>query len=134
MSGGRAWAGWGAQLAAMGSLMAPPSATPLSAQEIPPDSVTTVFVSDTIPGFGAVGGVAVDALGFVSVADFRNAVWRLSPGSGCPASGPTWPPPPTVICAPCLPTTVRQMRPVSARTVSSRWHRSMHGVEAVEAA
>lgn len=43
------------------------------------DMVTTVFVSDTIDGFGAVGGVAVDAFGFVYVADFRNAVWRLAP-------------------------------------------------------
>jgi len=54
----------------------------LAAQEsagIPPDTVITVFVSDTIDGFGAVGGVAVDALGYVYIADFRNAVWRLSP-------------------------------------------------------
>lgn len=49
------------------------------AQALPPDTVTTVFVSDTIDGFGAVGGVATDAFGFVYVADFRNAVWRLSP-------------------------------------------------------
>jgi DNA-binding beta-propeller fold protein YncE len=48
-------------------------------QSIPPDTVTTVFVSDTIADFGAVGGVAVDALGFVYVADFQNAVWRISP-------------------------------------------------------
>ena len=34
------------------------------AQEIPPDSVSTVFVSDSIPGFGAVGGVVADGLGF----------------------------------------------------------------------
>lgn len=54
------------------------SATPgdLLAQELPPDSVRTVFVTDTIADFGAVGGVAVDALGYVYVADFRNAVWR----------------------------------------------------------
>ncbi len=51
----------------------------LGAQLIPPDSVSTVFVTDTIGDFGAVGGVAVDALGFVYIADFRNAVWRLSP-------------------------------------------------------
>ena len=51
----------------------------LAGQAIPVDSVTTVFVSDTVPGFGAVGGVAVDGLGYVYVADFRNAVWRLSP-------------------------------------------------------
>lgn len=54
-------------------------ATELAAQDAPPDSVSTVFATDTIAGFGAVGGVAVDALGYVYVADFRNAVWRLSP-------------------------------------------------------
>ncbi|MDH3271080.1 MAG: hypothetical protein OEN56_07100 [Gemmatimonadota bacterium] len=43
------------------------------------DRVTTVFVTDTIDDYGAVGGVATDALGYVYVADFRNAVWRLSP-------------------------------------------------------
>lgn len=53
--------------------------SPLAGQAIPPDTVTTVFVSDTIPDFGAVGGVVVDALGFVYVADFRNAVWRVTP-------------------------------------------------------
>ena len=52
---------------------------PAEAQSLPPDTVTTVFASDTIPEFGAVGGVAVDALGFVYVADFRNAVWRITP-------------------------------------------------------
>lgn len=45
----------------------------------PADSVTTVFVTDTVADFGAVGGVVVDALGYVYVADFRNAVWRLTP-------------------------------------------------------
>lgn len=52
---------------------------PVAAQAIPPDTVTTVFVTDTIGDFGAVGGVAVDALGYVYIADFRNALWRLSP-------------------------------------------------------
>ncbi len=47
---------------------------------IPPDSVTTVVDSDTVPGMGAVGGVAVDALGYVYFADFRNSVWRYTPG------------------------------------------------------
>lgn len=50
-----------------------------SSGSLPPDSVSTVFVSDTVPGFGAVGGVATDALGYVYVADFRNAVWRFTP-------------------------------------------------------
>ncbi|NNF12207.1 MAG: tetratricopeptide repeat protein [Gemmatimonadetes bacterium] len=50
-----------------------------SDRQLPPDSVSTVFVSDTVPGFGAVGGVAIDALGYVYIADFRNAVWRYSP-------------------------------------------------------
>ena len=56
-----------------------PAPRPASAQAIPPDTVTTVFVTDTIADFGAVGGVAVDALGYVYVADFRNALWRLAP-------------------------------------------------------
>lgn len=53
--------------------------TALQAPAVPPDTVQTVFVTDTIDGFGAVGGVAVDGLGYVYVADFRNAVWRLDP-------------------------------------------------------
>jgi sugar lactone lactonase YvrE len=56
-------------------------ALPVVAQqfEIPPDTVTTVFVTDTVADFGGVGGVVVDALGYVYVADFRNAVWRIHP-------------------------------------------------------
>jgi sugar lactone lactonase YvrE len=50
-----------------------------TAQELPPDSVATTFVTDTIDDFGAVGGVVVDGLGYVYIADFRNAVWRLTP-------------------------------------------------------
>jgi sugar lactone lactonase YvrE len=41
----------------------------------PPVRVTTV--TDTLDG--AVGGVTVDALGYVYVADFGERVWRLSP-------------------------------------------------------
>ena len=33
--------------------------------QIPPDSVTTVFVSDSLEGYGAVSGVAADGLGYV---------------------------------------------------------------------
>lgn len=56
------------------------ASAPADAQDItiPPDTVTTVYVSDTIPGYGAVGGVATDALGYVYVADFRNSIWRLT--------------------------------------------------------
>jgi hypothetical protein len=36
---------------------------PAVTQDVAPDTVTTVFVTDVIPDFGAVGGVAVDALG-----------------------------------------------------------------------
>lgn len=54
-------------------------ASSTGAQELPPDTVTTVFSTDTIADYGAVGGVAIDALGYVYVADFRNAVWRLAP-------------------------------------------------------
>jgi sugar lactone lactonase YvrE len=52
---------------------------PVAGQAVPPDSVSTVFVTDTIDDFGAVGGVAVDGLGYVYIADFRNAVWRVTP-------------------------------------------------------
>jgi len=62
----------------VGSWVAPTGA--VSQVVVPDDSVTTVFDSDTIPGFGAVGGVAVDAFGWVYIADFRNAVWRLADG------------------------------------------------------
>lgn len=47
---------------------------------LPPDTIFTVADGDTIPGFGAVGGVAVDGLGYVYHANFRNDVWRYSPG------------------------------------------------------
>lgn len=46
---------------------------------IPPDTVSTALATDTVPGFGSVGGVATDALGFAYVADFQNSVWRISP-------------------------------------------------------
>jgi sugar lactone lactonase YvrE len=58
--------------------IAPPSSS-AQAVDLPPDVVSTVFVTDTIPDYGAVGGVATDALGFVYIADFRNAVFRLAP-------------------------------------------------------
>lgn len=57
------------------------AASPLTArQSIPPDTLFTVFDGDTFPAMGAVGGVAVDKLGFVYVADFRNRLWRYTPG------------------------------------------------------
>lgn len=55
-------------------------AAPMAAQiPIPPDTVTTVPVEEVLDGLGALGGVTVDALGFVYVANFRDAVWRISP-------------------------------------------------------
>lgn len=54
-------------------------AASVAAQSIPPDTVATVFTSEGVADFGAVGGVAVDALGYVYFADFQNALWRLGP-------------------------------------------------------
>lgn len=59
------------------SLLGPRSA--LAQAAIPPDTVTTIEVSEPIDGFGSLGGVTVDALGFVYVANFREGVWRISP-------------------------------------------------------
>lgn len=72
---------WG-RVGVLGLVCVFASAPPASAQtdvEIPDHAVRTVFTTDTIEGFGAVGGVVADGLGYVYVADFRNAVWRYSP-------------------------------------------------------
>ena len=66
-------------IAAAALFTTPRSEASAQSTEIPPDTVSTVFVSDTIRGYGAVGGVAADGLGYVYVADFRNSVWRISP-------------------------------------------------------
>jgi sugar lactone lactonase YvrE len=56
------------------------ASTPLAAQvTIPPDTVTTLSVQLPLTGFGNIGGVTSDALGFVYVANFRDAVWRIGP-------------------------------------------------------
>lgn len=54
--------------------------SPAHGQGVPPDRVEVVADGDTIPLFGAVGGVAVDRLGYVYVANFRNEVFRYEPG------------------------------------------------------
>jgi sugar lactone lactonase YvrE len=46
---------------------------------VPPDTVSTVEPTTPLDGFGSLGGVTVDALGFVYVANFRDGVWRISP-------------------------------------------------------
>lgn len=56
-----------------------PSGVEAQSVTVPPDTVSTVYVSDTLAGYGAVGGIASDALGFAYVADFRNTLWRLDP-------------------------------------------------------
>ena len=43
------------------------------------DRVTTLELSEELDARGALGGVTVDALGFLYVANFRDAVWRISP-------------------------------------------------------
>ena len=48
-----------------------------AAQSRPGPPVRTTTLTDTLDG--AVGGVTVDALGYVYVADFGEKVWRLSP-------------------------------------------------------
>lgn len=50
---------------------------PLSAQQPRPLGDHVYTVGDTL--VGAVGGVAVDALGFIYVADFRETVYRVQP-------------------------------------------------------
>lgn len=57
-----------------------PAGVAAQAVRIPPDTVITVVDGDSLPGFGAVGGVALDALGYVYHANFRNEVWRHAPG------------------------------------------------------
>ncbi len=51
----------------------------LAQSVVPPDTVSTVELSVAVDGFGNLGGVTVDALGFVYLANFRDGVWRISP-------------------------------------------------------
>ncbi|MDX1501563.1 MAG: tetratricopeptide repeat protein [Thermoanaerobaculia bacterium] len=43
------------------------------------DRVATLALSEPLPARGALGGVTVDALGFLYVANFHDRVWRISP-------------------------------------------------------
>lgn len=52
-------------------------ALPAMAQSPPAPPIPVTTVSDTLNG--AVGGVSVDGLGYVYIADFGEHVWRLSP-------------------------------------------------------
>ena len=71
-----------ARLATLATLLTaallPPHAGAQSS--LPPDTIFTVVDGDTVPDFGAVGGVAVDRLGYVYSANFRNELWRYTPG------------------------------------------------------
>jgi sugar lactone lactonase YvrE len=53
------------------------SALPASAQAPPQPPIPLTSVTDTLEG--AVGGVTVDGLGYVYIADFAETVWRMSP-------------------------------------------------------
>ena len=57
------------------------AAEPRPADEALPlhDTVTTVELSETLSAWGSLGGIAVDQLGFVYVANFADAVWRVAP-------------------------------------------------------
>jgi len=44
-----------------------------------PDSVATLKTSETLTTWGNLGGMTVDRLGFLYVANFRDAVWRIAP-------------------------------------------------------
>lgn len=44
-----------------------------------PDTISTIELSEPIDGFGSLGGVTVDALGFIYVANVRDGVWRIAP-------------------------------------------------------
>lgn len=48
------------------------------AAELPPPELTVTTVTDELPG--GVGGVAVDKLGLVWVADFGERLWKVDPG------------------------------------------------------
>jgi sugar lactone lactonase YvrE len=51
---------------------------PVAAQDSPPEPpVPLTSVTDTLDG--AVGGVTIDRLGYVYIADFGEKVWRMSP-------------------------------------------------------
>jgi sugar lactone lactonase YvrE len=66
-----------AVLVLLGMALAP---IPAQTVTIPPDTVTTVVDGDSLPAFGAVGGIAIDGLGYIYAANFRNEVWRYTPG------------------------------------------------------
>ena len=61
---------------ALGVLTLAPTPTSLRAQAAPP-SAKVRTLTDTLPG--GVGGVAVDRLGLIYVADFRETVWKVTP-------------------------------------------------------
>lgn len=60
-------------------LFAPGAAVAQQATPEWQDSVRTLPSTDTLEAWGNLGGVAVDRLGFIYVANFRDAVWRVAP-------------------------------------------------------
>ena len=60
-------------------LLAPPASAQSDEPLAFPDSLATVETSIPIPSRSNLGGIAVDALGYVYVANFREGVWRIAP-------------------------------------------------------
>lgn len=66
-------------LAAAGLLALAAAAQPDPAKDPLVDRVGTLELSRDLDSRGNLGGITVDRLGFVYVANFRDAVWRISP-------------------------------------------------------
>jgi DNA-binding beta-propeller fold protein YncE len=51
----------------------------VAASQAQPPAVGTLQLSEELVGQGRIGGIAVDRRGFIYVANFREALWRIAP-------------------------------------------------------